>query len=176
MKLEHKALAVRHAAPEDAGRLADWWNDGAVMAHAGFPKGLGTTAEAVAASIREDSDETRRRLIIEVGGNPAGEMSYRNMGGGTAEISIKICDPSQQDKGQGKVWLSMLIAYLFSERGFKKIILDTNVKNKRAQHVYERLGFQRRRVVEDAWKDQMGELQSAVEYELVEKDFVDFSK
>ena len=36
-------LRIRNAVPADCRRLADWWNDGAVMAHAGFPNGLGTT-------------------------------------------------------------------------------------------------------------------------------------
>lgn len=34
----------------------------------------------------------------------------------------------------------MLIEELFS-MGYEKIILETNLKNTRAQHVYERLGF-----------------------------------
>ena len=54
-------LSFRAARPEDAETLCAWWNDGAVMAHAGFPNGLGTTAEEIAASLEKDSDGERRR-------------------------------------------------------------------------------------------------------------------
>ena len=67
----------------------------------------------------------------------------------------------------------MLIRELFS-RGYTKIVLDTNLKNKRAQHVYERLGFQKVDVRIDAWIDQVGEKQSVVDYELTKEHFVDF--
>ena len=66
----------------------------------------------------------------------------------------------------------MLIRELFS-LGYGKIILDTNLKNTRAQHVYELLGFKRVRINENSWTDQVGEIQSSVDYELVAEDFLD---
>ena len=174
MLLEYKNLKIRNAGESDAKQLAVWWNDGRVMAHAGFPNGLGTTAEKVWEEIGSDSDDTRRRLIMEADNVPIGEMSYCNRGNKTAEIGIKICDFSMQDKGLGKILLSMLISYLFEEMGYEKIFLDTNLKNKRAQHVYERLGFKMLRVAENSWYDQLGEPQSAVEYEMYEEDFISF--
>ena len=70
--------------------------------------------------------------------------------------------------------LSMLIASLFRDLGFEKIIPDTNLKNERAQHVYEQLGFTKLRVNENAWKDQLGEWQSSVDYELYPENFISF--
>ena len=75
----------------------------------------------------------------------------------------------------GKKLLSMLIAALFNKQGYEKIILDTNVNNKRAQHVYEQLGFIKLRVNENSWKNQLGELQSSIDYELSRESFKDFS-
>ena len=92
----------------------------------------------------------------------------------TADIGIKICNSTFQEKGLGKIVLSMLIRELFS-RGYTKIVLDTNLKNKRAQHVYERLGFQKVNIRMDAWIDQVGEKQSVVDYELTKEHFVDFA-
>lgn len=103
-------------------------------------------------------------------------MSYYNIGNDTAEIGIKICDFTKQNKGYGKILLSNLIHSLFSNYGYKKIILDTNLKNTRAQHIYEELGFKKVRVRDNSWKNQLGELQSSVDYELVEESFNDFSK
>ena len=174
MLIKHGDLTIRNAAEEDCEQLAAWWNDGAVMAHAGFPNGLGTTPEAIKRLIASDTDETTRRLIIEYRQQPIGEMSYRNKGEGIAEIGIKICNADYQEKGLGRVILSILIHALF-EMGYQKIILDTNLNNKRAQHVYEKLGFKKLRVNIDSWKDQLGRPQSSVDYELVPEDFVDFS-
>ena len=69
----------------------------------------------------------------------------------------------------------MLISWLF-EQGVEKIVLDTNLTNLRAQHVYESLGFQKLRVNIDSWTDQLGNKQSAVDYELTEDSFVDYRK
>ena len=68
----------------------------------------------------------------------------------------------------------MLIGELFA-RGYKKIILDTNLNNKRAQHVYETLGFSKVRENIDSWINQVGEIQSSVDYELIPENFVDFT-
>ena len=144
------------------------------MAHAGFPNGLGTTAEEIEEQIKNDSDDTKRRLMIEYQNKAIGEMSYYNKGEHVAEIGIKICETEYQEKGLGRVLLSMLIGELFLQ-GYDRIILDTNLNNTRAQHVYETLGFQKVRVNENSWTNQVGELQSSVDYALVREDFVDWS-
>ena len=186
MRLEQGKLCIKNAEKEDCRQLVSWWNDGAVMAHAGFPNGLGTNEEKVQKQIAADSDDTRRHLVIWYDGNRIGEMSYANLGDSleetgedtienrTADIGIKICNSTFQEKGLGKIVLSMLIRELFS-RGYTKIVLDTNLKNKRAQHVYERLGFQKVNIRMDAWTDQVGEKQSVVDYELTKEHFVDFA-
>ena len=115
MNLQYKNLTIRDAVAADAEQLVTWWNNGAVMAHAGFPNGL------------------------------------------------------------GRIILSMLISWLF-EQGFEKIVLDTNLTNKRAQHVYESLGFSKLRINYDSWTDQLGNKQSAVDYELTEDNFIDYRK
>ena len=185
MRLEQGKLCIKNAEQEDCKQLVSWWNDGAVMAHAGFPNGLGTNEEKVQKQIAADSDDTRRHLVIWYDGNRIGEMSYANLGDSleetgedtienrTADIGIKICNSTFQEKGLGKIVLSMLIRELFS-RGYTKIVLDTNLKNKRAQHVYERLGFQKVNIRMDVWIDQVGEKQSVVDYELTKEHFVDF--
>ena len=169
MYIQHENLTIRTAVAADAKQLASWWNDGSVMAHAGFPNGLGTTEEAVIAGLRED------RLILEENGRRIGEACYRKVAEGMAEIGIKICETDCQNRGLGRVILSMLLGFLF-EQGFSKIVLDTNLTNKRAQHVYESLGFRKLRVNLDSWTDQLGHKQSSVDYELTEKEFIDFRK
>ena len=167
--LQHDNLIIRTAMPEDAEQLILWWNDGSVMAHAGFPNGLGTTAE------KERLRLPGNRLIIEEAGRPIGECNARGVGEGAAEIGIKICETDCQNRGVGRMVLSMLIGHLFSE-GYDRIILDTNLNDLRAQHVYEKLGFRKLRVNIDSWFDQLGRPQSSVDYELTRQDFCDFTQ
>ena len=173
MYIRHKTLTIRNAGTADCAQLAAWWNDGTIMAHAGFPLGLGTTPEKIAAQLETDRDDTRRRLVVERDGRLIGEMSYQNCGDGIAEIGIKICDATEQNRGQGKLLLSMLIDALFTA-GYTQIMLDTNLRNTRAQHVYEQIGFTRVGVRVDSWTDQLGTLQSAVDYILQPEQFVSF--
>ena len=169
MQMQYKNLTIRDAVAADAAQLAAWWNDGAVMAHAGFPNGLGTTVEKVIAGLGNG------RLVLEENERLIGEACHRKVGEGIAEIGIKICETDCQNRGLGRIILSMLISWLY-EQGFDKIVLDTNLTNLRAQHVYESLGFRKLRINYDSWTDQLGNKQSAVDYELTEDNFVDFRK
>lgn len=101
-------------------------------------------------------------------------MVYRNLGNETADIGIKICEEAYQEKGIGRVALSMLIQNLF-DSGYTKIVLDTNLNNTRAQHVYEKLGFQKLRVNVNCWRNQLGRWESSVDYALTMDNFVNFA-
>jgi RimJ/RimL family protein N-acetyltransferase len=171
MYLKKDNLVLRHATADDVQILCDWWSDGKVMAHAGFPNGIHTDANKLMDKIKNETDISRR-LIIEIDSNRVGEMSYR-IEDGVAEIGIKICDFSYQEKGYGTKVLKMLIRYLFEEMKARKIILDTNLNNERAQHVYEKIGFRKSAVRTNSWKNQLGELQSSVDYELEKEDIVE---
>jgi hypothetical protein len=54
MKITKDNLTIRSAVPDDAEILTSWWNDGKVMAHAGFPLGLNQTLEQTLAQIKEN--------------------------------------------------------------------------------------------------------------------------
>lgn len=167
MLIQYNNLLIRTAEQKDVPQLVAWWNDGSVMAHAGFPLGLGTTVEKVTASLREGL------LVIEENDRLIGECNYRPQEEGVVQIGIKICETACQNRGVGRKILSMLITRLF-ETGYKKIVLDTNLTNVRAQHVYESLGFTKLRVNIDSWKDQLGRPQSSVDYELLPENFHTF--
>ncbi|WP_313131647.1 GNAT family N-acetyltransferase [Anaerocolumna sp.] len=176
MQIHKENLTIRSATVEDAKVLTNWWNDGTIMAHAGFPKGLNQSIEETIAQIKENETRLSQRCIIEVNGIRAGEMSY-GIGGGFAEIGIKICEVSYQNCGIGTKLLNMLIEFLFTDDAInskvkiEKILLDTNLKNEKAQHVYGKIGFTKVRVNKDAWENQLGEMQSSVDYEMTRKQF-----
>lgn len=164
MELHYQKITIRQANVSDAALLTTWWNDGTVMAHAGFPMGLGITEQEVSATLGAGN------LIILFDDHAIGEMNYRYKASNTAEIGIKICVPKFQNKGIGKIALSMLIAELF-QNGCTRICLDTNLKNLRAQHVYEQLGFKKICIHRDSWQNQLGHWESSVDYALTESDF-----
>jgi RimJ/RimL family protein N-acetyltransferase len=150
MQLKKENLLIRYATKKDAEVLLNWWNNGKIMAHAGFPNGINTTVEKIEEQISEETDETTRRFIIEIDNKPSGEMNYRNKGDSIAEIGIKICIFENQEKGYGTKLIKMFIKYLFEQLKYRKIILDTKLKNKRAQHVYEKIGFTKTEMDENA--------------------------
>ena len=170
MIIKNGSLSIRNAGPDDAGLLCSWWNDGKVMAHAGFPNGIGISKTEVLELLDKDND-LQCRLILELKNEPIGEMNYRTLEERTAEIGIKICDFDQQNKGYGSEFLRMLMDYLFVQKDYSKVILDTNLKNERAQLVYERLGFKKVRKNINKWRDQLGEMQSSVDYEMTKEAY-----
>lgn len=170
MDIRYQDINIRNANPDDSNQLAKRWNDGKVMAHAGFPLGLNTSAEKISKQLLNDSDEKKRTLIIEYKNLPIGEMNYKYQGDFVYDIGIKICEFQYQDKGLGRIILSLFIDQLF-KMGARIITLDTNLVNKRAQHVYEKLGFKEKSISYNSYKDQLGKLNSVVYYELRKDDF-----
>jgi RimJ/RimL family protein N-acetyltransferase len=170
MYIENGNLVIRHATANDASLLCRWWNDGKIMAHAGFPNGIGCTEQEILQNLLTDTDYNRR-LILDIDGVPSGEMNYRTIADGIAEIGIKICDSNEQDKGFGTLFLSMLINFLFVNMGYRTIVLDTNAKNARAQHVYENIGFRKVALHLNSRRNQLGEWQSSIDYELTRAEF-----
>jgi RimJ/RimL family protein N-acetyltransferase len=176
MKITKDQITIRSAEQNDTFLLTKWWNDGNVMAHAGFPLGLMITEEKTMALIEENKHKLSQRCIIEIDSISIGELNYR-LFDSHAEIGIKICETSYQNQGYGTKILKLLISFLFNDQKInqtseiKKIILDTNLENIRAQNTYLKLGFKKVRTNINAWKDQLGNLQSSVDFELLKEDF-----
>ena len=151
--------------------MCRWWNDGSIMAHAGFPQGLGTTAREVTAQLQADASS--HRLLLLEQGCPVGEAVWRTAGEpGTAEIGIKLCVPSARGRGLGTQYLHRLLRYLFGPGGFRLVTLTTAAENRRARHVYEKLGFVQTAAFSFQTK-QMPQACEALEYRLKNEYNVD---
>lgn len=171
MRIEEEEILIRNSEIKDATLLKKWWSDGRIMAHAGFPLGLKISKEEIEGFIKKEEDKTSRTLIIEYNYIPIGEMSYRRQENNVVEIGIKICDEDMQSKGLGYKIMKLFIKELFENLNYDKIILDTNLENIRAQRLYEKLGFRKLRINKDSWSNQLGILQSTVDYEIKKEDF-----
>ncbi|MCL2108419.1 MAG: GNAT family N-acetyltransferase [Oscillospiraceae bacterium] len=170
MLLKKDNLVIRQAVIADAPLLQSWWQDAEIMRawgvclsppndfseperqRAGFacpaeqtPKAF-AELEKVRRQILACSDETFRLLIIEIDGEPVGEMNYHFMGRSTAQIGINICDSSLRGKGHGTKLVQMLTTCLFTEKGFTRIILEVDCENAPARRAYEKCGFVLKRV------------------------------
>lgn len=163
-------VTIREANLNDAEILYKWWNDGSVMEHAGFPNGLDITIKQIEQQIMKNTDNNKL-LIIEYENKPIGEMSLRYIDLNSAKIGIKICDFTKHGNGLGTKILHGFVDGLFQENKVDRIVLDTNLNNNRARHVYEKIGFKEIKINYNSWKNQLGELQSSVDYELLRKDF-----
>jgi RimJ/RimL family protein N-acetyltransferase len=177
MKIQKDNIVIRSATIDDAVQLNKWWNDGSVMEHAGFPKGLGEFLEETIENIKSRNNELRQLCIIEIDGKAVGELSY-SIKGNTAYPGWKICNFDYQNKGYGTKIITMLFEFLFTDEiinticPIDKISWDTMLENKRAQYVYEnKIGARRIGVRKDCWKDQTGKLRTAVDYEICREDF-----
>lgn len=176
MKTQRGSITIRSASSEDAVQLNTWWNDGSVMAHAGFPNGLGESLERTQELVALNKDRLSQRCIIEIDGIAVGECSYRIIDN-EAELGFKICTPDYQNRGYGTQIVEMLIDFIFSDEAINqvtkidRVVLDTNLNNKRAQHVYEKIGFVQTGIRYDNWKDQLGRPQSSVDYALTREAF-----
>ncbi len=100
MKIENNKIVIRSAKLDDAKQLNTWWNDGKVMEHAGFPKGLGESLEKTKRLVSENENQLSQRCVIEIDSKLVGECSYR-IYKNEAAIGIKICDFNYQNKGYG---------------------------------------------------------------------------
>lgn len=165
---EVKNLTIRKAQIADAPLLVSWGNDGAIMAHAGFPKGVGVAVNEVIELIKKNSD-TRCQFILNIDDLPIGEMHYRKKENTYAEIGIKICNKVYQNNGFGKKFLSLLINDLFCTHKCKAIFVNVSNKNKIAQHVYKQLGFKFKKIFNQDSKN------PASQYELTVNNFINYS-
>ena len=175
LRIEKDNIVIRSATVDDVVQLNKWWNDGKVMEHAGFPNGIGESLEDTIENIK-NRDRFRELCIIEIDGKAVGELSF-SIKDNTAYPGWKICDFDYQNKGYGTKIIKMLFEFLFTDEeinslvSVEKIFWDTMLDNKRAQHVYEnKIGARRLGIRENAWKDQLGNLRSFVEYEITREE------
>ena len=173
--LKYKNVSLRKAQVDDALQLSSWWNDGEIMAHAGFPNGVGVSVGEIVTLIKKNSDN-RCLFILDVDGTSVGEMHYRKKGSVTSEIGIKICDKTFHNKGIGKKALSLLIHHLFDEHKCETVLVDVAAKNKMAQHVYEQVGFKPMNNTGCVTKKYKNRDTGSIKYELRNDEFVSYLK
>jgi RimJ/RimL family protein N-acetyltransferase len=112
MEIRNNNICIRNATIDDAKILCKWWNDEEIMKYAGFPGGWNISEEEIINMILKETGGTTGRWIIEIDNKPCGEMIYSNKENNVAEIGIKMCDFTINEKGYGTKALKMFMKYL----------------------------------------------------------------
>src|SRR5699024_7902050 len=130
-------------------------------------------------NIRSWEGKLSQLCIIEIDGKPVGELNYKIKGDNVAYPGWKICDFSYQNQGYGPKIIMMILEFIFTDEAInskfpiEKIVWDTMLENKKAQYVYKnKIGARKVGIRKDCWKDQNGQMRTAVDYELSKEDFL----
>lgn len=150
------AVILRPLTRHDRPRIHRWLNDPAVMPYwSGLDRPVSEpeSAEWVERFLRENASlrcfviETPERAVgfIELSRYP-GHHNYGHL----AEIDVCIGEPSEWEHGYGSAALTTLLRWLFTGADIQRAFLQPRASNKRALHVYEKVGFRREGVLRRA--------------------------
>ncbi len=86
----------------------------------------------------------REDFLILLDGAPIGEIALKHIdeAAGRCELSIHLQNDAAKNRGFGMQAERMMLSYAFRERGMKTVLADSVLKNRRSQHILEKLGFQ----------------------------------
>ena len=99
--------------------------------------------EKVDRYFNEQQIDTRIVFMIMYDGNPLGEVKLKEIDYEEKEctLSIHLQNDLVKGKGIGTIAEKMALEYAFAELGMKVVKADAVLKNKRSQHVLEKVGF-----------------------------------
>lgn len=88
-------------------------------------------------------DAVEKAIMERLPIHPIGENKLKNIDFVHKEctLSIHMQNDKFKGKGYGTIAEQLAIKYAFNEIGLKRVYADTIQKNKRSQHVLEKLGF-----------------------------------
>ena len=84
----------------------------------------------------------RIHLAVMLGEEPIGEIIFKDITGGEATISIHMKNDVVKNRGYGTKAEILALDYAFHTLELKTVFADAIHKNKRSQHVLEKVGFQ----------------------------------
>jgi aminoglycoside 6'-N-acetyltransferase len=113
--------------------------------------------------LEPEADLTRLALVVD--GEVSGYVQFweePDPSGRHADVDIFL-GPGAQGRGLGTEAMRTVVRHLIEDRGHHRITLGTSVDNKRAIHVYEKVGFRRVGVMRKAalnhlsgeWEDEL---------------------
>ncbi len=164
-------IDVRRATADDVDWLCALYDDAEVEPFLGG--GRAKDRDAVAAEIERSQREPERfgRLILELDGQRAGAMGFREVSGvhRIAQLEALAVHPSFRRRGIADEGARLLLRYLLLEIGYHRLELACYGFNDAAIRHAERVGFVREGVKRKAYM-RHGEWQDAVLFALLRED------
>ncbi|MEX1022803.1 MAG: GNAT family protein [Dehalococcoidia bacterium] len=138
-------VSLRPLQEVDLPDLMRWLADAEVRAFYGDPP---ANIEEARQHYLEPDVNPCWRFAIEWAGRSVGEIQYYHPYAGKeyewdAGIDVFIGEPDARGRGVGVEAVRTMLRYLFEERRVHRVMIDPEVGNARAVHVYERAGFTR---------------------------------
>lgn len=135
-------LRLRPLEREDLKFVHDLDNNATIMRY-WFEEPYEAFVELVDLYDKHIHNQMERRFIVDMGGSSIGlveliEIDYIHR---RAEFQI-IIDPTYQGRGFGEKSTIMALDYAFNVLNLYKIYLVVDNENKKALHIYEKLGFE----------------------------------
>lgn len=89
------------------------------------------------------SDKTRRYFAICINEKTIGEIQLKNINNekGIAALGIHLSNDNYKNQGFGTEAIELMICYAFEHLKLSTLYADAVLRNKRSQHVLEKLGF-----------------------------------
>lgn len=146
-------VEIRRFIESDIPLKVNWINDekNSQFLHYDLP----LTIEKTVKWFRVVKDDPRRAdFMIMYQDKPVGIIGLLNAieEDGTAEFYITLGDSKFRGKGIATRASELLIEYAKTQMGLKTLYLYTEVENYRAQMLFERIGFQKERLIENEFE------------------------
>jgi RimJ/RimL family protein N-acetyltransferase len=152
-----KRVTLRPFQPEDVPTLRAWHDDADVMRYWGDRHPI-LPAHSFEADIAPNGrftqfDENGYFGICDESGRLIGRIDYEGfrLPERAAELSILIGEKDAWSKGYGSEAITLLLEWLFNDRGAHRVWLEVFPENTRAQRAYEKVGFVREGTLRETW-------------------------
>ncbi|HEY8293457.1 MAG TPA: GNAT family protein [Thermomicrobiales bacterium] len=152
-----KRVTLRPFQPEDLPALRTWHDDAGVMQYWGDRHPI-LAAHAFEADLAPNGRFTQFAEngyfgICDESGRLIGRVEYEGfkLPERAAELSILIGEKETWSKGYGSEAVTLLLEWLFNDRGAHRVWLVVFPENTRAQRAYEKVGFVREGTLRETW-------------------------
>lgn len=152
-----KRVTLRPFRPEDLPALCVWHDDADVMRYWGDRSPI-LAAHAFEADLAPNGRFTQFGAdgyfcMCDESGRAIGRIDYEGfkLPERAAELSILIGEKGAWSKGYGSEALTLLLEWLFNDRGAHRVWLEVFAENTRAQRAYENVGFVREGTLRETW-------------------------
>lgn len=153
---ENQNLLIREVRFQDYEYFARWEVDPEVTKYLSFDDDR-SYEDVVNEAIRDKTDETKMDLTIvdKKRELPIGRILVTRIDRHSDSLDVTklyIGDADMRGKGIGEEVMRLLLAYFFTFMHMERVSLDYYTGNKKAQNLYEKLGFKNEGVARNATK------------------------